>query len=154
MSGAITLFVGSVQAVVNCPSCQWEAIPVRLRLRVRKFFCPNSECNQRIFCEQLPEVVGRYAHRTNRLNEVLSSIGFALGGRPGAKAVTKLGMQTGADSILRRVRKAAARPPDEIKVRNSRYPSKEGGTSSCHNFNYVPRPQQLGFFRQFPESRN
>src|SRR5262245_754129 len=135
MSGAITLFVGSVQAVVNCPSCQtvtskvhsryeraatdlpWEAIPVRLRLRVRKFFCPNSECNQRIFCEQLPEVVGRYAHRTNRLNEVLSSIGFALGGRPGAKAVTKLGMKTGADSILRRVRKAAARPPDEIKVR-------------------------------------
>ena len=131
MSGAITLFVGSVQAVVNCPSCQtvaskvhsryeraaadlpWEAIPVRLRLRVRKFFCPNSECNQRIFCEQLPEVVGRYAHRTNRLNEVLSSIGFALGGRPGAKAVTKLGMQTGADSILRRVRKEAARPPDE-----------------------------------------
>ena len=135
MSGAITLFVGSVQAVVNCPSCQtvaskvhsryeraaadlpWEAIPVRLRLRVRKFFCPNSECNQRIFCEQLPEVVGRYAHRTNRLNEVLSSIGFALGGRPGAKAVTKLGMQTGADSILRRVRKEAAQPPDEIKVR-------------------------------------
>jgi transposase len=51
MSGAITLFVGSVQAVVNCPSCQtvtskvhsryeraaadlpWEAIPVRLKLR-------------------------------------------------------------------------------------------------------------------------
>ena len=100
MSGAITLFVGSVQAVVNCPSCQtvtskvhslyeraaadlpWEAVPVRLRLRVRKFFCPNSECNQRIFCEQLPEVVDLYAHRTNRLNEVLSSIGFALGGRP------------------------------------------------------------------------
>jgi transposase len=135
MSGAITLFVGSVQAVVNCPSCQtvtnkvhsryeraaadlpWVGIPVRLRLRVRKFFCHNSECNQRIFCEQLPEVVDRYAHRTDRLNEALSSIGFALGGRPGAKAATKLGMQTGAASILRRVRKAAARPPDEVKVR-------------------------------------
>src|SRR5262245_27897072 len=68
MSGAITLFVGSAQATVNCPSCQaatikvhsryeraatdlpWEDIPVRLRLRVRKFFCPNSECQQRIFC--------------------------------------------------------------------------------------------------------
>jgi transposase len=85
MSGAITLFVGSVQTVVNCPSCQtvtskvhsryeraaadlpWEGIPVRLKLRVRKFFCHNSECNQRIFCEQLPEVVDRYAHRTDRL---------------------------------------------------------------------------------------
>jgi len=135
MSGAITLFVGSVQAIVNCPSCQtgtnkvhsryeraaadlpWEGIPVRLRLRVRKFFCLNSECQRRIFCERLPEVIARYAHRTDRLNEAFSSIGFSLGGRPGAKAATKLGMQTGADSILRRVRDAAAQPPDEMKVR-------------------------------------
>jgi transposase len=135
MSGAITLFVSSAQAIVNCPSCQavtskvhsrydravadlpWESIPVRLRLRVRKFFCPNSECQRRIFCERLPEVITRYAHRTDRLNEALSSIGFALGGRPGAKTATKLGMQTGADSILRRVRGAAARPSCEMKVR-------------------------------------
>jgi len=68
MSGAITLFVSSARAIVNYPSCQtatgivhsryerstadlpWEGIPVRLRLRVRKFFCLNSECQQRIFC--------------------------------------------------------------------------------------------------------
>jgi len=135
VSGAITLFVSSAQAIVNCPSCQtvtskvhsryeraaadlpWEGIPVRLSLQVRKFFCPNSECHRRIFCERLPEVVARYAHRTDRLNEAFSSIGFALGGRPGAKAATKLGMQTGADSILRRVRNAVARPSDEMKVR-------------------------------------
>ena len=135
ISGAITLFVSSAQAIVNCPSCHtvtskvhsryeraaadlpWESIPVRLRLRVRKFFCLNSECQRRIFCERLPEVIARYAHRTDRLNEAFSSIGFSLGGRPGAKAATKLGMQTGADSILRRVRDAAARPPDEMKVR-------------------------------------
>jgi transposase len=112
MSGAITFFVCSAQAIVICPSCQtvtskvhsryergtadlpWEGIPVRLRLRVRKFYCHNSECNQRIFCEQLPEVVDRYAHRTDRLNETLSSIGFALGGRPRTKAAAKLGMQS------------------------------------------------------------
>ena len=135
MSGAITLSVSSAQAIVICPSCQtvtskvhsryeraaadlpWEGIPVRLRLQVRKFFCPNSECHRRIFCERLPEVVARYAHRTDRLNEAFSSIGFALGGRPGAKAATKLGMQTGADSILRRVRNAMARPSDDMKVR-------------------------------------
>ena len=63
MSSAITLFVGSVQTIVNCQSCQavtskvhsryeraaadlpWEGIPVRIRLRVRKFYCPNSECH-------------------------------------------------------------------------------------------------------------
>src|SRR5215510_1368046 len=117
MSDAITLFVSSAQTIVNCPSCQtatrkvhsryertvadlpWESIPVRLRLRVRKFFCRNSECPRRIFCERLPEVATRYAHRTDRMNEALSSIGFALGGRPGAKAATKLGMHIGVDSI-------------------------------------------------------
>jgi hypothetical protein len=51
------------------------------------------------------------------INEAFSSIGFALGGRPGAKAATMLGMQTGADSILRRVRNAMARPSDEMEVR-------------------------------------
>jgi hypothetical protein len=95
----------------------WEGIPIRLRLQVRKFFCPNSECQRRIFCERLPGVVAHYAHRTDRLNEAFSSIGFALGGRPRTKAATKLGMQTEADSILRRVRITMARPSDEMKVR-------------------------------------
>lgn len=90
---------------------------MRLRLRVRRFFCLNSECPRRIFCERLSEVVTRYAHPADRLNEALSSIGFALGGRPGARTAIKLGMQTGADSILRCVRDAAAQPPDEMKVR-------------------------------------
>jgi hypothetical protein len=60
----------------------WEGIPVRLSLQAPKFFCPNSEYHRRIFCERLPEIVARYAHRTDRLNEAFSSIGFALGGRP------------------------------------------------------------------------
>jgi transposase len=51
------------------------------------------------------------------MNQALSSIGFALGGRPGAKTATKLGLQTGSDSILRRVRDAAASPTCEMKVR-------------------------------------
>ena len=62
----------------------WEGIPVRLRLQAPKFYCPNSECQRRIFCERQPEVVDRYAHRADRLNEAFSSIGFALGGRSGA----------------------------------------------------------------------
>ncbi|MBS1789620.1 MAG: hypothetical protein JST85_17985 [Acidobacteria bacterium] len=88
-----------------------------MRLLLLVFFCRNSECPRRIFCKLLPEVVIRYAHRTDRLNEALSSIGFALGGRPGAKTSTTLGMQTGADSILRRVRGAATRRSCEMKVR-------------------------------------
>ena len=131
MADAITLFVSSAQTIVNCPSCReatrkvhsryeravadlpWESLPVRLQLRVRKFFCRNSECPQRIFCERLPEVATRCGRRTYRMNEALSSIGFAPGGRPGARTATKLGLQTGADSILRRVRGAVASPTCE-----------------------------------------
>jgi hypothetical protein len=62
------------------------------RISVRLWASRLAEAS--LFCERLPEVVARYAHRTDRLNEAFSSIGFALGGRPGAKAATKLGMQT------------------------------------------------------------
>jgi len=133
---AVALFVSSNQAVITCPCCKstnckphsryertvadlpWAGISVRLRLRARKFFCLNSECKQRIFCERLPEVVPHYARRTDRLNDALSSIGFALGGRAGARTAKKLGIKTGADSVLRRVRSnATSRTSSEPKVR-------------------------------------
>src|SRR5262245_809473 len=89
---AVALFVTSIQTIIACPSCQgtngkphsryertvadlpWAGITVRLRLRARKFFCLNSECKRRIFCERLPEVVPHYARRTDRLNDALSYI--------------------------------------------------------------------------------
>ncbi|MGE0884283.1 MAG: transposase family protein [Blastocatellales bacterium] len=76
--------MSSKQVTSACPSCQciarqvhshyerkladlpWEGIAVRICLQVRKFFCRNVECQQRIFCERLPKVVDPYAHRTKR----------------------------------------------------------------------------------------
>src|ERR1051326_6291740 len=122
----IALFASSQESVVTCPNCQaesdkphsrydrivadlpWAGVALRLHLRVRKFFCLNSQCERHIFCERLPEVIQHYARRTDRLKDVLSQIGFALGGRPGARTANKLGMKTGADSILRQIRIAAA----------------------------------------------
>ena len=70
-SNAITVVMSSKQAATACPSCQniaskmhsryerkladlpWEGIAVRIRLQVRKFFCHNEECEQRVFCEGL-----------------------------------------------------------------------------------------------------
>lgn len=134
-SDFITLFACSAQAMAACPACQattskihssyertiadlpWEGITVRLRLRVRKFFCTNRECEQQIFCERLPEIVARYAHRSKRLNEALATLGFALGGRAGARTAQQLGIPTGSDSILRRVRATAAQPSGAPQVR-------------------------------------
>ena len=44
----------------------WEGIPVRIELRVRRFFCRTENCGQQVFTERLPNTVQRYARRTCR----------------------------------------------------------------------------------------
>src|SRR5437763_448693 len=41
--------------------------PVCLRLHVRRFFCDNARCSQRVFCARLPNLVAASARRTLRL---------------------------------------------------------------------------------------
>src|SRR5215813_7492686 len=62
-------------AAMSAPPLIGKAFPSDSGCR-RQSSCPNSECQRRIFCEQQPEVVDRYAHRADRLNEAFSSIGF------------------------------------------------------------------------------
>jgi transposase len=121
---AITLVVRTSPAHALCPRCQkssnkvhsrylrtiadlpWQGVAVKLRLHTRKFFCLNQQCLQRIFCERLPKVVARYSRRTLRLNEALAIIGFALGGRAGARAARKLSMHSSRHTLLRRIRQS------------------------------------------------
>jgi transposase len=42
----------------------WEGIPVRIELRVRRFFCDSEDCGQQIFTERLPKTVQCYSRRT------------------------------------------------------------------------------------------
>lgn len=54
---------------------------VRLKLRVRKFFCDSPDCPRSIFAERLPELTTPHARRTCRLDDCLTH----LGARPAAK---------------------------------------------------------------------
>jgi transposase len=121
---AITLIVTTSHVQALCPRCQkpstkvhsrylrtiadlpWQGVAVQLRLHTRKFFCSNQQCQQRIFCERLPKVVARYGRRTLRLNEALAIIGFALGGRAGARVAVRLAMHSSRDTLLRRIRQS------------------------------------------------
>lgn len=87
-----------------------HGIAVRLRLRTRRFRCPNALCTQSIFCERLPSVVARYARRTVRLTDALELIAFALGGRPGARLSQELAMTASRHSLLHLIRRAAPEP--------------------------------------------
>lgn len=89
----------------------WRGTPVLLRFTVRRFFCGNADCRQRIFVEQVPGLAARRARRTPRLNETLVKIGLECGGEPGARLSRQLGIPTSGDTLLRRLR---AIPPTKV----------------------------------------
>jgi transposase len=82
----------------------WRGVRVRLLATVRRFFCDAAACRRRIFAEPLPTTATRYARRTCRAAATLDVIGFALGGRAGARLAAALGLSGGPAAILGCVR--------------------------------------------------
>lgn len=82
---------------VNCYS-------VQLNLRVRRFRCTNTNCPRQTWTETIPEILKRYARRTQRLTQSLWHIAYALGGRPGNRLATQLRMPASRDTLLRILR--------------------------------------------------
>ena len=74
---------------------------MQLHLHTRRFFCLNPECQRKIFTERLPNEVIPYAHRTLRLTDVFTLIGFALGGEADKRLVQGMGLTTSPDTLLR-----------------------------------------------------
>jgi transposase len=84
----------------------WMGCAVRLKLHLKRFFCQNPECQRQIFTERLPKVVAPYARRTLRLHDLLTLIGFAVGGEAGRKLVEGMKLSTSADTLLRLIHTA------------------------------------------------
>src|SRR5712692_2493156 len=91
----------SMRVVADLP---WAGWAVRLELRVRRFFCQNQAWTRRIFTERLPGVVAPSARRTTRLTDLLTLIGFALGGEAGNRLVERMGLETTPETLLRLIR--------------------------------------------------
>lgn len=86
---------------------------VRLKITVRRFSCPVSECPRRIFAERLPGFAAPQARTTDRLRQAHEAIGLALGGEAGSRLTIGLSMTTSPDTLLRRVKqlKGESAPP-------------------------------------------
>jgi transposase len=128
---AITAVVFTTTLKATCPVCQvhsdrvhsrserrvadlpWMGCAVRLELHVRRFFCSNQACARQIFTERLPRMVAPYARRTTRLTDLLTLIGFALGGEAGKRLATDMGLFTSPDTLLRLIR---AQPESQIST--------------------------------------
>jgi transposase len=122
----LTLEVTAIQATPSCPRCHtpsnrihsgyirtladlpWADASVCLHLQVRKCFCSNPACPQRIFTERLPTVVAPWARRTQRLAEQQRHIGLALGGAPSERLSADLDCDASRDTFLRLVRSTPA----------------------------------------------
>jgi len=118
---SITLAARTTSAEVRCPVCAtlsrrvhscyvrtlaelpWQGIPVSVRLHVRRFFCDALSCERAIFTERLPGVVGHYARRTKRLDELFTHVSFALGGEAGARLLDELGVRVSGDTLLEHI---------------------------------------------------
>jgi transposase len=111
-----------------CPGCQsisrsrhsryWRSLKdlpvqgtqVTLRLRLGRWRCRNDGCQRRIFTERLSKVCAPYAQQTKRTGEIIAAVGHALGGRPGQRLMSRLGMPVSADTLIRQVKRAAHLP--------------------------------------------
>jgi transposase len=131
----VTVYASTASPAAECPLCghssrrirgcytrtladlPWCGIPVRLRVRVRKFFCDQPSCERKIFAERLDEVAGVYARSTDRQREALEWIAFALGGEAGARLARELGLLVSPDTLLNRIRGASrADAAEEVRV--------------------------------------
>jgi len=85
----------------NFQDLPWAGYVVRINWKVRKFYCKNEGCLRKVFCERLGAVAAPYGRRTQRLNQYLNEIGFALGGNGGSKLASFIGMPISSSTMLR-----------------------------------------------------
>ena len=82
----------------------WAALPVRLSLQVRRFFCDIPSCGRQTFTERLPTVARPYAHTTTRASQAQCATGLVLGGAAGARQLARQGLPGSRQTVLRRIR--------------------------------------------------
>ena len=119
----LTINVSSTQTLAQCPVCGCASARVHScyertladlpcgqltmiwLVQVCKFFCSNSNCPRRIFCERISKVAAPWARKTLRLVEQLQALGLALGGAAGAQLGKRLGFSLCGTTLLNHLRK-------------------------------------------------
>jgi hypothetical protein len=77
---------------------------LKLELSVFRFFCKNTECKQRVFCQRHPHFLATHAQATQRFNESLQKIVLEVSGERACHLGKALGIQRSADTYLRQLK--------------------------------------------------
>jgi transposase len=94
----------------------WQGNVVALKVRARRFRCPEPDCPRRIFAERLPAMADAQARRTTRLAGIQRSIAHGMGGEPGSRLATRLAMPISGDTLLRLIRATAIEPRPPARI--------------------------------------
>jgi transposase len=78
-----------------------QNVQVLLHLRVRKFYCDQPACPQRIFAERLPQITSPHGRFSLGLRQFLGQLGREQGAASGARSAKLQGLQVTARAILR-----------------------------------------------------
>ena len=107
----------------------FATVAVRVRLHTRRFFCDHLGCARRIFTERLPTIVAPWVRRTRRLVQHHTTLGLALGGRPGMRFAAQSACPLSRHQLLRDVR-AMPLPgaPDPIVIGVDDWAMRKGQT--------------------------
>lgn len=112
----------------------WGGHPVKLILRVRRFFCKAPSCTRRIFTERLSGVVAPWARTTQRLTVLLRAVAFALGGEAGARLAKRIGLTTSPATLISLIRRTPLPDPTPARVLGvDDWGATRGRVRSCWN---------------------
>jgi transposase len=90
-----------------------QGLAVKIRLRVGRWRCRNSNCERKIFTERVSTVAAPHRQRTERLESVVQLVSRSLGGRPAERLMRRLGMAVSNDTILRHLKRRAQSTNDK-----------------------------------------
>ena len=122
--GTLVVGVSAVKSAARCPyraanshrvhsyyerkpmDLPWSRFTVRLRLRVRRFYCDAFAMEVSDLCRALAHGHRPYARRTRRLVEDQPAVGLLMGGEVGARILSLLRMPLSPDPMLKLIRNA------------------------------------------------
>jgi transposase len=94
-----------------------QGAAVTLNLKVGRWRCRDLRCNRRTFTAHLPLIAEPFARRTRRVSDLARLLTHAAGGRPAERLVTRLGLPQSDDTLLRSLKRHAARRQETASVR-------------------------------------
>ena len=130
---SVSLYLSGRGAEQPCPHCQaysgsqhswyerqfqhlpWGGLPVRIRLKVRRFRCRNC-VPARTFAERFPALINPYARYSLQVCQIFKQLVLRIGGEGGQKLLAPFQLQASGDRLLAEQRAFLPAPSQPLQI--------------------------------------